>query len=103
MKKIIIAVFLLIGFMAMGTSPEAVRAADPIIIGAAVDQSNLFSAWDIPAMRALEYALDEQNKKGGINGRELKLIKGNTKSDITIAGQVALDLIDQGAQLLLIS
>lgn len=104
MKKILVVFLLTVALSAAGLiTGAAAGSKKPIIIGAAVDQSNLFSAWDVPAMRALEYLLEQTNKQGGINGRKLKLIKGDTKSEITLAPQVALDLIDRGAQMLLVT
>ena len=93
----------IIGVVSVIATHGSVLAAEPIIIGAAVDLTGFFSPWDVPAVQSLEYALEKQNEKGGINGRKLKLIKGDTKSDITISPQVALDLIDRGAVMLLVT
>ena len=104
MKRLVVVFLVAVGFLATGLEFRAFAdSKDPIIIGAAVDQSGLFKPWDVPAMRALEYALEQKNKQGGINGRKLKFIKGDTKSDITLAPRVAMDLIDQGAKMLLVT
>jgi len=104
MKQLLVVFLVAVAFLATGLTTKAVAGSkEPIIIGAAVDQTGLFSPWDVPAMRALEFVLEQKNKQGGIDGRKLKLIKGNTKSDITLAPRVAMDLIDKGATMLLVT
>jgi ABC-type branched-subunit amino acid transport system substrate-binding protein len=103
MKKILFCSLCLLGIFSVIAIQNPALAEEPIIIGAAVDLSGLFSPWDVPCTQALEYALEKQNEKGGINGRKLKLIKGDTKSDITLAPQVALDLIDRGAVMMMVT
>jgi ABC-type branched-subunit amino acid transport system substrate-binding protein len=106
MKKVLVTIFLVVALIGVGFASCAVAKSDKskeIIIGAAVDHTNFFSPWDVPAMRAIEFLIERKNEEGGISGRKLKLIKGDTKSDITLAPRVALDLIDRGAQMLLIT
>jgi branched-chain amino acid transport system substrate-binding protein len=61
------------------------------------------STWDIPNTRTLEMAVDDINAQGGVDGHPLKVIEGDMKTDTSLAGQVALELIDKGAQILMIS
>ena len=46
---------------------------------------------------------DQTNAKGGLLGRKLKWIEGDTKTDRTEAAKVGQNLIDEGAELLFVS
>ncbi len=74
-----------------------------IVIGAAVAKTGLLSFTDVPALPAAEAAIANINEEGGVDGQKLKLISADTKSDRAIAPQVALELIDQGAEVLLVT
>ena len=73
-----------------------------ITIGIAKAQSGGASFFDVAGTRGTKVAIDQVNKTGGIKGCKLKTIEGDTKSDPATAGQVAQQLINQGAQILLV-
>ncbi|MCB1500272.1 MAG: urea ABC transporter substrate-binding protein [Bauldia sp.] len=58
-------------------------AADPIKIGVLEDQSGDFAAATIGKVHAIELAVDEINKAGGIAGRPIELVIYDTQSDNT--------------------
>lgn len=78
-------------------------AQDPIIIGAAIAQSGAIAPYDEGPAKAMEIAVEEINSKGGVLGRLLKIIYSDTKSDITYGATAAQDVIDKGAQMVVVT
>lgn len=70
---------------------------EPIIIGSALCQTGIQAPLDEPALRGAQLAVDVLNEKGGILGREVKLIAMDGKSDPVTVGNVAKQLVEQGA------
>src|SRR5437588_2729474 len=73
-----------------------------ITVGIAKAQSGGSSFFDVAGTRGTKIAIDEINASGGIKGCKLKTIEGDTKSDPAVAAQVATQLLNQGAQILLV-
>jgi branched-chain amino acid transport system substrate-binding protein len=78
-------------------------ADDPIIIGAAIAQSGVVAPYDEGPAQAMEVAVDEINAKGGVLGRQLKIIYADTKSDIAYGGTAAQEVIDKGAAMVVVT
>jgi len=76
------------------------EGASELIIGFAAALSGDGAAGDVPALEGLQYAVDQYNANGGIDGHPVKLISKDMKSDSALGGTVAQELIDQGAQIL---
>ena len=74
-----------------------------LTVGIAKAESGGASFFDIAGTRGAKIAFDQINAKGGIKGCQIKVIKGDTKSDPAVAAQVARDLIGQGAQILFVA
>ncbi|MDI6692703.1 MAG: ABC transporter substrate-binding protein [Anaerosomatales bacterium] len=72
-------------------------ADDKIIIGSALCQTGIQAPLDEPALRGAQLAVDELNAKGGILGKKVELIAMDGKSDPVTVGNVAKQLIEQGA------
>ena len=68
---------------------DTTAAAKPIVIGAVVDTTKNMAPFDAPALLAAQLEIKAINKKGGVNGRPLKLISLNDQ----------LDLVDVGGEL----
>jgi branched-chain amino acid transport system substrate-binding protein len=79
------------------------QAEDPIIIGAAIALSGAVAPYDDGPAKAMEVAIDEINAKGGLLGRPLKIIYSDTKSEIAYGATAAQEVIDQGAQLVVVT
>jgi branched-chain amino acid transport system substrate-binding protein len=79
------------------------HAADPVIIGAAIAQSGGVAPYDEGPAQAMEVAIDEVNAKGGVLGRPIKIIYADTKSDIAYGATAAQEVIDQGAQMVVVT
>jgi len=78
-------------------------AGDPLIIGAAVDLTNDMSFFDGPAIAAAQIRVDAINSGGGVMGRELELRVIDTELDPDQTAAAAIDLLDGGAEVLLVT
>lgn len=76
---------------------------DPITIGFAVAQSGIYTAYDQGATQAALLAIEQINENGGINGREVKSVVADTKSDRQQGARAALQVIDEGADLVVVT
>jgi len=77
------------GLTAVGT------AADPIKIGAFFDLSGPAASIGTPTKLVAQMVVDKINKDGGINGRPLELVFGDTGGDPTKALMVAKRFVEQ--------
>jgi branched-chain amino acid transport system substrate-binding protein len=84
------------------TSASTPAKADkgPIVIGAAIDQTDFMKSFDDPALAAGQLEAEKINAAGGVGGRKIvfKTINTQLKPDKTRAA--AIDLADQGADVL---
>ena len=102
MRNAILSTALLI--MVAGPIPPAFAAdPEPIVIGMAIAESGWMTAFDDDPSKAARIAVDDINSAGGVLGRPLKLIEGDTKTDPTQAFKVGSDLIQDGAKFLIAS
>ena len=74
-------------------------SGDPIVIGVASAQTGFFSAFDVPVKNAIELAVADVNEAGGVLGRQLEVVVSDTKSDVELAASGAIEVLDQGADL----
>jgi branched-chain amino acid transport system substrate-binding protein len=74
---------------------------DPIVVGGAIAKSGIMSQFDEPVSQGAQIAIDEINASGGVGGRKLKWIAADHKSDLNLVQQSALDVIDQGADVVI--
>jgi len=88
---------LLILSMLLGACQSA-QQSDTIKIGAALCLTGIQAPLDEPALKGAQLAVEEINKKGGVLGKQLELINLDCKSDPVTTGNVAVQLIDQGAK-----
>ena len=75
----------------------AAQEAGDIIIGTALCQTGIQAPLDEPQLRGAQLAVDVLNEKGGVLGRKVVLKAMDGKSDPVTAGNVAKQLIDEGA------
>jgi branched-chain amino acid transport system substrate-binding protein len=81
----------------------AEECTEPILIGSAMAQTGFMSPFDVPALDTARIAIDATNAAGGVLGCQLELIEVDGESDPDKGAQIATDLIDQGAQLMLVT
>ena len=84
-----------------GAGPAAGRGS--VIIGAAIAQSGVVAPYDDGPAKAMEVAIEEINAKGGLLGQQIKIIYADTKSDIAYGATAAQDVIDKGAQMVVVT
>lgn len=84
-------------------SHSSVTAQDegPIIIGAPLNLTDWMSAYDVPPLEGAKLAVKKINEAGGVLGRELQIIELDGQTDPVTVGNVARELIDQGAEVIL--
>ena len=70
-------------------------AAKPIVIGAVVDTTKNMAPFDAPALLAAQLEIKAINKKGGVNGRPLKLISLNDQLDPNKTKQFAVQMLQK--------
>jgi len=81
----------------------SVQAKDGVTIGMAVAFSGWMEAYDGEATKMAQLWIEERNAKGGLLGKPISVISADTKTDRTEGARVGKDLVDQGANLLLVS
>jgi branched-chain amino acid transport system substrate-binding protein len=99
MRKITILLSLLVTLSILLTAcgAEQPAAEEPILIGGALSLTGIQAPLDEPGLRGAELAVEELNNTGGILGRPVKFINLDGKSDPVTVGNVAVQLIEQGA------
>lgn len=78
-------------------------ADDDIVIGFATAASGFMQAYDKPAEDAAKIRIDEINKAGGVLGKQIRIVSADTKSDRAEGAKAGLSVIDQGADLVVVS
>ncbi|MED3653741.1 ABC transporter substrate-binding protein [Heyndrickxia sporothermodurans] len=98
MKKILgisMSLLLSAGLMAgCGGAKSGGKGGDEIVIGANLELSGGVASYGQSILEGVNLALDEINKEG-IDGKKIKLIKVDNKSDAAEATSVATKLIDK--------
>jgi len=85
------------------TTTTAPAPPEPIIIGAAIDQTGDMSFFDGPAIAAAQIKVDEINAAGGVGGQLIELRIIDTELDPDQTQAAAIDLIEGGAEVLLVT
>ena len=85
------------------TEPPEEMDGEPLIIGAAVDQTAFMAPFDGPAIVAAQIKVEEINAQGGVLGRPLELRIIDTQLDPEQTLSAAIDLLDAGAVALLVT
>ena len=78
----------------------APASADEILIGGALSLTGVQAPLDTPGFRGAQVAVKAINDAGGLLGKQVKFINIDGKSDPVTVGNVAVELIDDGAELI---
>jgi branched-chain amino acid transport system substrate-binding protein len=70
-------------------------AKKPIVIGAVVDLTKNMAPFDAPALLAAQLEIKAINKKGGVNGRPLKIVFLNDQLDPAKTKQFAVQMLQK--------
>jgi len=74
-----------------------------IVVGFATAESGFMEAYDKPATGAALIRIDEINAAGGLLGKKIEVVKADTKSDRAEGAKAGLSVLDQGADLVVVS
>lgn len=88
---------------AASTALPALAADDKIVVGFATAESGFMEAYDKPASDAAMIRIDEINAAGGLLGKQLEVVKADTKSDRAEGAKAGLSVLDEGADLVIVS
>jgi branched-chain amino acid transport system substrate-binding protein len=79
-----------------GDGGEEPASTDPIKIGVLTSLSGPFTPWGVQARDGMQLAVDEINAAGGIDGRMLELVEGDTQSNAEEATPAFERLVEDG-------
>jgi branched-chain amino acid transport system substrate-binding protein len=74
---------------------DTAAAKKPIVIGAVVDLTKNMAPFDAPALLAAQLQIKAINKKGGVNGRPLKIVFLNDQLDPSKTKQFAVQMLQK--------
>lgn len=80
---------------ASSASSSTTLSGDPIKIGAMYALSGDKAAIGTNIMRGVDFAVQEINDAGGVNGRPIEIVRGDTQGDPKVARSVAERLVTQ--------
>jgi branched-chain amino acid transport system substrate-binding protein len=98
------AILALVALMSLGMTlgfQSTAAQDDPIVIGAPIHQTGWMAAYDGPPMEGAKLAIKKINDEGGILGRQVELIERDGKTDPATLGNAAIEVIDEGADVIL--
>ena len=82
------------------TADNEAVATEELIIGGALSLTGIQAPLDTPGLQGAQVAEKWLNEKGGILGHKVRFINLDGKSDPVTVGNVTLQLIDQGAEII---
>ena len=85
------------------TTPNASRGGDPIVIARVLGRTGFLGAYDGPPADGIDIWVKEWNAKGGILGRQIKLVDYDTKTDLSLVATTAVEALNAGADILVVS
>jgi branched-chain amino acid transport system substrate-binding protein len=71
----------------------------PIVIGTANSLTGVLAPFETAINAGMQLAADDINAAGGVNGRPIKIIHVDAKSDLNLSATAALEVIGKGAQI----
>lgn len=84
----------------MGLAVPGAVKAEEILIGGALSLTGVQAPLDEPGLKGAKVAVKALNDAGGLLGKKVKFINLDGKSDAVNVGNIAVQLIDKGAQLI---
>ncbi|HSA83006.1 MAG TPA: ABC transporter substrate-binding protein [Geminicoccaceae bacterium] len=89
-----------VGLSVAGLVAVAAPASAEILIGGATCLTGVQAPLDEPGFKGAQVAIKQINDAGGLLGEEVRFLNIDGKSDPVTVGNAAVELIDQGAQLI---
>lgn len=98
---VVAAAAMLLSACGSSSEPGDTESAGPIQIGYIGGLSGFSAAFSVPALDGVKFAIDEINKSGGINGRQIELTTVDDKGDPTASQTEMKRLISDGIGLII--
>ena len=98
-----LAVGAALGALLLSSQMAAAQEDDKIVVGFATAASGFMQAYDKPAQDAAMIRIDEINKAGGLLGKQIEVVAADTKTDRAEGAKAGLEVIDKGADLVVVS
>ena len=90
-------------FCAVTAAFPALADDSKIVVGFATAESGFMQAYDEPATQAALIRIDEINAAGGLMGKKIEVVRADTKSDRAEGAKAGLSVLDQGADMVVVS
>ncbi|MBS1885903.1 MAG: ABC transporter substrate-binding protein [Actinobacteria bacterium] len=90
-----------VGVTACGSSEGGSSNTGPITIGFATAQSGAFASYDQPAVQSAKLKVEKINAEGGIEGRKIKIVEADTRTEISGAREAADEVLAAGAEFMM--
>jgi branched-chain amino acid transport system substrate-binding protein len=84
-------------------STAAFADDERIIVGFATAETGFMQAYDKPAQDAAMIRIAEINAAGGLLGKQIEVVNADTKTDRAEGAKAGLSVIDQGADMVVVS
>ena len=81
----------------------ALAQDDRVVVGFATAESGFMQAYDKPAQDAAMIRIKEINEAGGLLGKQIEVVNADTKTDRAEGAKAGLTVIDEGADLVVVS
>tara|TARA_B100000405_G_scaffold290629_1_gene240810 strand:- start:990 stop:2237 length:1248 start_codon:yes stop_codon:yes gene_type:complete len=82
---------------------ERIIEEDAIVVGVIIDEENLMSPHDRQPGVAFVGEIEKLNANGGLLGKQVRIIRVNSESRLSVIDNAAKKLIEAGAQLLVLT
>ena len=94
---------LLVGAALLSALPLSVmaQAKDPVKVGLVSSKSGVFAEQGEEVMRAVKFAIEEANSKGGVDGRKVEFVEGDDEGTPDAGRRVAEKMARDGYNLLI--
>jgi branched-chain amino acid transport system substrate-binding protein len=89
--------------LAVAGCVPALADDERIVVGFATAESGFMEAYDKPAQDAAMIRIEEINAAGGLLGKQIEVVKSDTKSDRAEGAKAGLTVVDEGADLVVVS
>lgn len=85
------------------SNSDSSGGSETILLGAAMAETGFMSVVDLPALNAMQIAIDQLNEDGGIDGTPVELRIIDTGSDLDKYAPASQQLIDAGAKAIILT
>jgi branched-chain amino acid transport system substrate-binding protein len=101
MARRLLYLLLAVGFAAGLPTISAAQSKDPVKVGLISSKSGVFSSFGEESLRAIQFAIDEANAEGGVDGRKVEVQIADDESTPDAGRRVAEKLARDGYNLLI--